>query len=85
MTGVQTCALPIYTNSLDEAIALPTDFSAKIARDTQLFLQNEIKITNTVDPWGGSYYLESLTDNLIKKSWKRHMIEVNDLFKRYNT
>jgi len=68
----------LHTNSLDEAIALPTDFSAKIARDTQLFLQNEIKITNTVDPWGGSYYLESLTDNLIKKSWK-HIEEINNL------
>ena len=68
----------LHTNSLDEAIALPTDFSAKIARDTQLFLQNEIKITNTVDPWGGSYYLESLTDNLIKKSWK-HIEEVDNL------
>ena len=68
----------LHTNSLDEAIALPTDFSAKIARDTQLFLQNEIKITNTVDPWGGSYYLESLTDNLIKKSWK-HIEEIDNL------
>jgi len=68
----------LHTNSLDEAIALPTDFSAKIARDTQLFLQNEIKITNTVDPWGGSYYLESLTDDLIKKSWK-HIEEINNL------
>ena len=52
----------LHTNSLDEAIALPTDFSAKIARDTQLYLQNEIKITNTVDPWAGSYYLESITN-----------------------
>ena len=68
----------LHTNSLDEAIALPTNFSAKIARDTQLFLQNEIKITNTVDPWGGSYYLESLTDNLIKKSWK-HIEEIDNL------
>ena len=68
----------LHTNSLDEAIALPTDFSAKIARDTQLFLQNEIKITNTVDPWGGSYYLESLTDNLITKSWK-HIEEIDNL------
>ena len=68
----------LHTNSLDEAIALPTDFSAKIARDTQLYLQNEIKITNTVDPWAGSYYLESITDELIKKSWS-HIQEIENL------
>jgi methylmalonyl-CoA mutase len=68
----------LHTNSLDEAIALPTDFSAKIARDTQLYLQNEIKITNTVDPWAGSYYLESITDGLIKKSWS-HIQEIENL------
>ena len=68
----------LHTNSLDEAIALPTDFSAKIARDTQLYLQNEIKITNTVDPWAGSYYLESITDELIKKSWG-HIQEIENL------
>ena len=68
----------LHTNSLDEAIALPTDFSAKIARDTQLYLQNEIKITNTVDPWAGSYYLESITDELIKKSWV-HIQEIENL------
>jgi len=68
----------LHTNSLDEAIALPTDFSAKIARDTQLYLQNEIKITNTIDPWAGSYYLESITDELIKKSWG-HIQEIENL------
>ncbi|WKK79855.2 methylmalonyl-CoA mutase [Marivirga arenosa] len=60
----------LHTNALDEAIALPTDFSARIARNTQLFLQNETQITKTVDPWGGSYYVEYLTDQLVQKAWK---------------
>ena len=59
----------LHTNALDEAIALPTDFSARIARNTQLVLQNEYGITKTVDPWGGSYYLESLTASLCEKAW----------------
>lgn len=59
----------LHTNSLDEAIALPTDFSAKIARDTQLFLQKETDITKAVDPWAGSYYVEYLTDQLSYKAW----------------
>lgn len=59
----------LHTNSFDEAIALPTDFSAQIARNTQLYLQKETMITNVVDPWGGSYYVEYLTDQLIKKAW----------------
>jgi methylmalonyl-CoA mutase len=59
----------LHTNALDEAIALPTDFSARIARNTQLFLQEETKITKTVDPWAGSYYVEHLTDELAKKAW----------------
>ncbi|HWA32820.1 MAG TPA: methylmalonyl-CoA mutase [Cyclobacteriaceae bacterium] len=59
----------LHTNSLDEAIALPTDFSARIARNTQLFLQKETGITRVVDPMGGSYYVEYLTDQLVKKSW----------------
>lgn len=59
----------LHTNSLDEAIALPTDFSAKIARDTQKFLQSETDITRAVDPWAGSYYVESLTDRLAKNAW----------------
>ncbi len=60
----------LHTNALDEAIALPTDFSARIARNTQIFLQEETGITNVVDPWGGSYYVEFLTDQLVKKAWK---------------
>ena len=59
----------LHTNALDEAIALPTDFSARIARNTQIFLQEETKITKTVDPWAGSYYVESLTDELANKAW----------------
>ena len=60
----------LHTNALDEAIALPTDFSARIARNTQIFLQEETKITKTVDPWGGSYYVESLTTELAESAWK---------------
>ncbi len=60
----------LHTNSLDEAIALPTDFSAGIARNTQLYLQKEIGITQVVDPLGGSYYLESLTNELADKAWQ---------------
>jgi methylmalonyl-CoA mutase len=59
----------LHTNSLDEAIALPTDFSARIARNTQLYIQNETNITRVVDPWGGSYYVEYLTKELVKKAW----------------
>lgn len=59
----------LHTNALDEAIALPTDFSARIARNTQLYLQEETKITKTVDPWAGSYYVESLTHELAQKAW----------------
>jgi len=68
----------MHTNSLDEAIALPTDFSARISRNTQLFLQEEINILRPVDPWAGSYYLESLTDAIIKRAWS-HIQEVEDL------
>jgi methylmalonyl-CoA mutase len=60
----------LHTNSLDEAIALPTDYSASIARNTQLYLQNETGVTHVVDPLGGSIYLESLTEDLIEKAWK---------------
>jgi methylmalonyl-CoA mutase len=60
----------LHTNSLDEAIALPTDFSARIARNTQLYLQHETGITKVVDPLGGSYYLESLTEQLAQKAWQ---------------
>ena len=65
----------LHTNSLDEAIALPTDFSARIARNTQLYLQQETDITKAIDPWGGSYYVESLTHALVEKAWQ-HMEEV---------
>ena len=60
----------LHTNALDEAIALPTDFSARIARNTQIFLQEETKITKTVDPWAGSYYVESLTNEIAQNAWK---------------
>lgn len=59
----------LHTNSLDEAIALPTDFSARIARNTQLYLQNETEICKVVDPWGGSFYVEYLTKELTEKAW----------------
>ncbi|MEZ7170999.1 methylmalonyl-CoA mutase [Sporosarcina sp. OR05] len=59
----------LHTNALDEAIALPTDFSARIARNTQLFLQEETYMTKTIDPWGGSYYVEKLTAELMEKAW----------------
>ncbi|MGZ0014723.1 methylmalonyl-CoA mutase [Yeosuana sp. AK3] len=59
----------LHTNALDEAIALPTDFSARIARNTQIFLQDETKITKTVDPWAGSYYVEKLTHDIAQKAW----------------
>lgn len=68
----------LHTNALDEAIALPTDFSARIARNTQLFLQEETGITNVIDPWGGSYYVEALTEELIKRAWE-HIEEIEEL------
>lgn len=60
----------LHTNALDEAIALPTDFSARIARNTQLFLQNETNVCKVVDPWAGSYYVETLTHELAHKAWE---------------
>ena len=60
----------LHTNALDEAIALPTDFSARIARNTQIYLQEETYITKTVDPWAGSYHIEELTENIANKAWK---------------
>ncbi|MCB9192050.1 MAG: methylmalonyl-CoA mutase [Flavobacteriales bacterium] len=60
----------LHTNSLDEAIALPTDYSARIARNTQLFIQNETDICKSIDAWGGSYYVEKLTNELCEKAWK---------------
>ncbi|MDG5470737.1 methylmalonyl-CoA mutase [Jeotgalibacillus sp. ET6] len=68
----------LHTNALDEAIALPTDFSARIARNTQLFLQEEAGLTPVIDPWGGSYYVEKLTDQLMEKAWK-HIDEIEEL------
>jgi methylmalonyl-CoA mutase len=68
----------LHTNALDEAIALPTDFSARIARNTQLYLQKETKITKTVDPWAGSYYIEKLTHEIAEKAWS-HFQEVENL------
>ena len=68
----------LHTNSLDEAIALPTDYSAGIARDTQKYMQSDLGITQAIDPWSGSYYVESLTHDLIEKAWK-HIQEVEEL------
>ncbi len=68
----------LHTNALDEAIALPTDFSARIARNTQIYLQKETDITKVVDPWAGSYYVEYLSDELMKKAWA-HIQEIEEL------
>ena len=68
----------LHTNSLDEAIALPTDFSARIARETQLYLEHETGITRVIDPWAGSYYVEALTGALLQKSWD-NILEVEEL------
>ncbi len=68
----------LHTNALDEAIALPTDFSARIARNTQIFIQEETKITKAVDPWAGSYYVETLTKELAEKAWA-HIQEVEEM------
>lgn len=80
-TGIEAMAAvaghtqSLHTNAFDEALALPTDFSARIARNTQLFLQHESGLCNTVDPWGGSYFMETLTQQLSDKAWK-HIEEV---------
>lgn len=68
----------LHTNALDEAIALPTDFSARIARNTQLYIQDETSVCNVIDPWAGSYYVEALTRELIKSAWG-HIQEVEEL------
>ncbi|NBG66055.1 methylmalonyl-CoA mutase [Acidiluteibacter ferrifornacis] len=68
----------LHTNALDEAIALPTDFSARIARNTQLYIQEETDITRSVDPWAGSYYVEKLTDELMNRAWEL-IVEVEEL------
>lgn len=71
-------AQSLHTNALDEAIALPTDFSARIARNTQLFLQHETGICDAVDPWGGAYLVETLTQDLARRAWT-HIQEIEDL------
>ena len=68
----------LHTNALDEAIALPTDFSARIARNTQIYIQEETKVCKEIDPWGGSYYVESLTKELMDKAWA-HIKEIEKL------
>ncbi len=68
----------LHTNALDEAIALPTDFSARIARNTQIYLQEETGICDVIDPWGGSYYVEKLTKDLYEKAWG-HIMEVREM------
>jgi methylmalonyl-CoA mutase len=78
MAATQGHTQSLHTNSLDEAIALPTDFSARIARNTQLYLQLESGTTNVIDPWGGSYYVERLTHELALEAWE-HIKEVEEL------
>ena len=78
MAAVMGGTQSLHTNALDEAIALPTEFSAKIARDNQIYLQEEINICNTVDPWGGSFYLEKLTQDIAEKAWL-HIQEIESL------
>jgi methylmalonyl-CoA mutase len=78
MAATQGHTQSLHTNSLDEAIALPTDFSARIARNTQLYLQLESGTTKVIDPWGGSYYVERLTHDLALEAWK-HIKEVEEL------
>jgi methylmalonyl-CoA mutase len=78
MAATQGHTQSLHTNALDEALALPTDFSARIARNTQLFLQQESGTTRIVDPWGGSYYVERLTYGLARKAWA-HIREVEEL------
>ena len=68
----------LHTNALDEAIALPTDFSARIARNTQIYIQNETKVCKQIDPWAGSYYVETLTNEIVHKAWE-HIQEIEKL------
>ncbi len=78
MAATQGHTQSLHTNALDEALALPTDFSARIARNTQLFIQQETGTTRIIDPWGGSYYVERLTHDLAVKAWG-HIQEVEEL------
>ncbi len=68
----------LHTNALDEAIALPTDFSARIARNTQIYIQEETQVTRAIDPWGGSYYVEALTNEIAHRAWE-HIQEIEKL------
>ena len=68
----------LHTNALDEAIALPTDFSARIARNTQIYIQEETQVCRAIDPWAGSYYVETLTDEIVQRAWE-HIKEVESL------
>src|ERR1700724_2414792 len=78
MAATQGHTQSLHTNALDEALALPTDFSARIARNTQLILQQESGTTRTVDPWGGSFYVERLTRDLARKAWD-HITEIEEM------
>ena len=78
MAAAQGHTQSLHTNALDEAIALPTDFSARIARNTQIFIQQETFVTKAIDPWAGSYYVEKLTDELVHKAWA-HIEEIEKL------
>jgi methylmalonyl-CoA mutase len=78
MGATQGHTQSLHTNSLDEALALPTDFSARIARNTQIFLQQETDACRVIDPWGGSYYVERLTHELARRAWA-HICEVEEL------
>ena len=78
MAAAQGHTQSLHTNALDEAIALPTDFSARIARNTQIYIQQETYITKAIDPWAGSYYVEALTDELMRKAWA-HIEEIEKL------
>ena len=77
MAATQGHTQSLHTNALDEALALPTDFSARIARNTQLFLQQESGTTRVIDPWGGSYYIERLTNQLVEAAWA-HIQEIEE-------
>jgi methylmalonyl-CoA mutase len=68
----------LHTNALDEAIALPTDFSARIARNTQIYIQEETQVCRAIDPWAGSYYVETLTDEIVQRAWE-HIKEIESL------
>ena len=78
MAAAQGHTQSLHTNALDEAIALPTDFSARIARNTQIYIQQETYITKVIDPWAGSYYVEALTNELVQKAWA-HIDEIEKL------